>query len=229
MSRVHVVLVTVLGVVLCGASVSGQDLSHYRGYVLNGTLASIAKAAGTRASDAKTLHERPAKIQELEWRPSFMRSGREPADPIRDVVFRFYDDQLFRIVIRYDRDRTEGLTPDDVIESIVGLYGIPILTNASASSTSPDGIDIRDSKIVAQWEDAAAVLTLFRGTYSREFQLVLISKALNAPAVAAMKEALRLDVEEAPRREIDLRARDAATARATQEKARLANKAAFRP
>ena len=47
---------------------SAQDLSRYRVYVLESSLESVIATSGARAADAKTLHERPAKIQELEWR-----------------------------------------------------------------------------------------------------------------------------------------------------------------
>jgi hypothetical protein len=58
---------------------------------------------------------------------------------------------------------------------------------------------------------------------------VLISKTLHPRARAAIKEALRLDTQEAPQRDRDRRAKEAADAHATNEKARAANKAAFKP
>ncbi len=227
---VRVLAVSVVGVVLAGSSISGQDLSRYRGYVLEGDLASVAKASGARAADAKTLHERPAKIQELQWRTPYVSAGTERADPVRDVVFGFCDGQLFRIVVSYDRDRMEGLTNDDVIESITATYGVPVLSSARTSGSAPLGAGVpMETTVVAQWEDASSLLTLLRGTYSPEFQLVLISKTLNARARDAIRDALRLDDEEAPQREIDRRKKDAVNARAVLDKARVVNKAAFRP
>ena len=232
MISVRVVTVLGLGVILAGTSIAGQgsDLTRYRGYVLQGNLASVAKAGGIRATDAKTLHERPARIQQIEWRAPYVSAGMALADPVRDVVFSFSDDQLFRIVVRYERDRMEGLTNDDVIESLVGIYGVPVLSSARTSGGAAIDVDApRDTTVVARWEDPSSSVTLFRGTYSPEFQLVLISKALNARAGNARDEAVRLDTQEAPQREIDQRNKDAANARAAQEKARAANKAAFRP
>ncbi|MGH9345864.1 MAG: hypothetical protein ACRD26_01225 [Vicinamibacterales bacterium] len=47
-------------------------MSRYRVYVLGSSLDSVITASGVRAASAKTLHERPAVIQELEWRaPAF--------------------------------------------------------------------------------------------------------------------------------------------------------------
>jgi hypothetical protein len=86
-----------------------------------------------------------------------------------------------------------------------------------------------DPIVVARWEDAVSVLTLTRGTYPPELQLILISKALNASARSAIKEALLLDAQEAPIRALDLRKKEAADARVAGQKARVVNKAAFRP
>ena len=62
--------VFVIAVVLVSSSrlASAQDLSRYRAYVLESSVESVIAASGARAADARTLHERPAKIQELEWR-----------------------------------------------------------------------------------------------------------------------------------------------------------------
>jgi hypothetical protein len=232
MISVRLVTVLSLGVILAGASIAGQgaDLTRYRGFVLQGNLASVAKAGGIRATDAKTLHERPARIQQIEWRAPYVSASTALADPVRDVVFSFSDDQLFRIVVRYERDRMEGLTNDDVIESLVGIYGVPVLSSARTNGNVSIDVDApRDTTVVARWEDPSASVTLFRGTYLPEFQLVLISKALNSRAGNARDEAVRLDTQEAPQREIDQRNKDAANALAAKEKARAVNKAAFRP
>ena len=104
---------------------SAQDLSRYRVYVLESSLESVVAASGARAADTKTLHERPAKIQELEWRAPYASSGGEMADPVRGAVFAFCDDALYQIVVSYDRDRTNGLTNSEIIESLTALYGNP--------------------------------------------------------------------------------------------------------
>jgi hypothetical protein len=230
MISVRLLAIAVCGVILNGPSISGQDLSRYREYALESSLASVLKASGARADDVKTLHERPAKIQELEWRAPYVFTGTERPDPVRGAVFGFYNDQLFQIVITYDRERMEGLTNEDLIESISATYGMPVLASARTTRSAAAGPDVLvDTVAVARWEDAASSLTLFRSTYSRECQLVLISKTLKTRARTATREGLRLDAREAPQREIDQRKKDVADARAAQEKARLQNKAAFKP
>ena len=59
---------------------SAQELSRYRAYILESSLESVISVSGARAADVKTLHERPAKIQELEWRAR--TSGPGPNWPI---------------------------------------------------------------------------------------------------------------------------------------------------
>ena len=62
-----------------------QDLSRYRAYVLESSLESVLAASGARAPEAKTLHERPAKIQELEWRAPYGTTRDDVADPVRGI------------------------------------------------------------------------------------------------------------------------------------------------
>lgn len=229
MLSLRIVSVVSLGCMLAGQSAIAEAPFRYREYALESSVASVVRISGARAADTKTPHARPAKIQELAWRAPYVRSGSELADPVRDVLFSFYDDQLYQVVVTYDRDRMDGLTNDDVIEAVSTTYGVPLLRHTrSALDIQPAG-GRGDITVVAQWEDAASMLTLTRGTYSPQYQLMLISKTLNARARAAIKESLRLDTEEAPQREMDQRTREAADARAASQKARVFNKAAFRP
>jgi hypothetical protein len=204
---------------------SAQDLSRYRGYVLESSLASVVAASGARAPEVKTLHERPAKIQELQWRAPYASSGSASADPVRGAVFAFYDDALYQVVVNYDRDRTNGLTNNDVIESLAAVYGTPVLTPAR---TRPPAA-VHDAVVLAQWDSPASSLTLLRDAYSTEFQLVLTSKALSTRARDAIREAGRLDTIEAPRRELEERKKQVADAADARDKTRTTNKAAFRP
>jgi hypothetical protein len=229
MTGVRIVLIASLGVVLGGPSLVAQTPLGYRGYALESSVASVVEASGARTDAIRTLHERPARIQEVEWRVPYGQSGVELADPVRDVRFSFYDDKLYEIVVTYDHGRTAGLTPDDVIESLSAIYGRPLL---SSRGTAPNALpaDVSAStKIVATWGDSATRMTLTQGTYTPNYQLALISKTLDADARTAIKEALRLDKLEAPQRELDRRQRSVADATIASQKARGVNKAAFRP
>ena len=226
MTRLFVVAVASI-VVLGGSPLGAQELSRYRDYALESSVTSVATISKARESETKTLHERPARIQQLEWRAPYVTSGTEMADPVHDVLFSFCDDQLYQVVVTYDRDRMEGLTTADVLASLSTTYGVPVRKTAGPSALPVDLPP--DSMVVARWEDAASLVILTRGSYSPQFQLMLISKALNTRARAAIKQALRLETQEAPQRERDQRKKESADALAASQKARVVNKAAFRP
>jgi hypothetical protein len=213
-------------VVLGAHPVAAQDLSHYRAYTLESSVAEVVKTSEARESDVKVLHERPARIQQLQWHPGYVLRGTEGADPVQDITFRFYNGALYQLVVTYDRERMEGITADDVIASMSAAYGIPQLRPAGARNASADVA--ADATVIARWDDQSGLLTLTRGSYPPQYQLTLTSKSLNGPARAAIKEAGRLDAKEAPQRELDQRNKQAADARAVSEKARVMNKAAFR-
>jgi len=224
MNTVRVFLVAVV-IVLSSQVASAQALSGYRAYVLDSSLESVIAASGARASDTRTLHERPAKIQELEWRTPYARSGSESVDPVKGITFSFVDDALYQVLVNYDADRTDGLTNTEIIDSLTTVYGTPVLR-----STRNRPLDARpDTVVVAQWDGAGSSLTLLRGVYTPEFQLLLTSKTLGTRARGAIREAARLDTADAPRRELEQRKKDAADAVAARDKIRAANKAAFRP
>lgn len=230
MTGARVVAIASLGFVFGGQPLVAQEPLAYRGYALESSVASVVKVSGTRSDDTRTLHERPGRIQEVRWRAPYAPSGSGLADPVRDVRFSFYDDKLYQIVVTYDRDRTEGLTDADVIESLSETYGIPILSSRGTGRESlPADVAADDRTVVAQWEDARAILTLMQTTYPPQYQLVLISKALNASAGTAIKESVRLDAQEAPQRELDRREKNITDARVATQKVRVVNKAAFRP
>jgi len=224
MNSARVFLVAAL-VVLSSQFAAAQDLSRYRVYALDSSLDSVLTASGARAADMKTLHERPAKIQELEWRASYVRSGTEQADPVRGLIFSFCDDALYQVLVNYDTDRTSGLTNSDIVDSLTATYGPPVLR--SSRNRPLDATP--DSVVLAQWDSAGSSLTLLRGVYSPEFQLILTAKALSTRARGAIREAARLDTAEAPRRELEQRKKEAAEATAARDKLRATNKAAFRP
>ena len=220
--------VIVVGVILSGHIVSAQDMSRYRAYALDSSIESVIAASGARSSDVKTLHERPAIIQELQWRVPYLNSTATLADPVREITFTFYNDALYQVVVQYDRYRTEGLTNTDIIEALSAAYGPPVLASTRLR-VSPPADASPDSIVLAQWDSGESRLTLIREPYTPEFQLMLISTSLSARAWAAIEEATRLDIVEAPRREAERREKEANEARAARDKTRMTNKTAFRP
>jgi hypothetical protein len=226
MTSIRGIAVTTVVALLSVEALVAETPFQYRDYALASSVASVMKISNTREDRVKTLHDRPARIQELEWRAPYVSSGTELADPVRDILFSFFDDQLYQIVVTYDRDRIEGLTNDDLMETLSATYGVPLLRHSRAAAPADRA---EDATVVARWEDAATIVTLTRGTYSPQVRLVLHSKTLNAPARAAITEALRLDTQQAPQREQDQRNKEVADARVASQKTRVVNKAAFKP
>ena len=204
------------------------DLSRYRDFQFGETLPALAKQAGLALSDAKLIHERPAVMQELEW-PIWLGTGSAPqTDPVKTILFSFYNGELFRIVVNYDRDETEGLTSEDMIEAISAKYGTatkPLSTEIAFSSSQV----YNDSElIIARWEDSQYSFNLYRSTYQPTFGMIAFSKKLDALARAATAEANRLDAQTAPQREIQRQQGEDEKNRESLEKARQANKRNFR-
>jgi hypothetical protein len=182
-------------------------------------------------TETKTIHQRPALIQELQWRPSnFMTGSSAPrTDPVQQIVFTFYNDQLFKLVINYDRQRTDGLTDADMVEAISTAYGPPMTPDAKKSRLVASQMEGEFGTPVARWGDADYSVVLYRSSYASDFRAIVTSPRLEAMARIADAQAVKLDEREAPERENARQKKQADDDRAAQEKARLANKAAFRP
>lgn len=202
------------------------DLSRYRDFQLGVDLATVAKQAGSDPAQAKVIHSRPALIQELDWRPQPFGST-SGKDPAQNVVFSFYNGELFRIAVDYDRYQTEGLTVDDFVDAISMVYG-PATKPMAPAKVAPGSYSDQE-EILAQWQDSQYRFDLMRSSYAPTYKLVGIMKRLEVSAQAATLEAKRLDDQEAPQREAARLASEEEAAKANMEKARLVNKPNFRP
>ncbi len=203
-----------------------QDLSRYGAVQLGTDLATVAKQTGLSPTQKKVIHGRPVLIQQLEWRSDAVGSSAAKATS-KDVVFSFYDGQLFRIVVKYDGRETEGLTAEDMVEAVSRTYGVATHTTASAKTSAGRYSD--EEQVLAQWDDAKHHFDLIRSSYGGRYSLAGVLKRLEEPAATALAEAARLDNNEAPQREIDRIAAQAESDRLKLEKARIANKPNFKP
>jgi hypothetical protein len=218
--------ISILWTVLASPLAYAADLSGYRDFQFGMNLPAVAKLAGMNSSEARLIHQRPELIQELNWQPG-RSSGLSPdAGAVKDVLFSFCNDELFRIVVNYDRFRTEGLTAEDMIEAISAKYGTAARPAAEIIFPS---IYNETVKVIARWEDPQYSFNLVRSSYQPVFALVLYSKRLDARAQTAVTEALRLDEQEAPRREAERQRKQDEENHVKDEKARLANIVSFRP
>ncbi len=189
----------VLTLAMMPASSWAADLSSYRNFQFGTSLATVAKQANTNPSQARVIQRRPALIEELEWRPKPSITSSSIPEPAKEVVFSFYDGELFRIVVNYDRYETEGLTAADIIDAISVSYGTA--TRASALTKSPQSPYGDREDALAQWQDSQYRFELIRPSYGPSFRLTGVLKKLEAPVQAAILEAKRLDDEEAPKKE----------------------------
>jgi hypothetical protein len=223
--------VGVLGLVLCGTAASAQDLGRYREFELGTDVAVVSTVTGTAASDLKVIHDRPALIQELTWRPRYgaRRAVSPDTESVEQVVFGFHDGRLFRITVDYDREQTKGLIDADMVEAISAVYGPQGKPSVSRKRPAPS-LDDDPGTPIAQWGNADNSVMLYRlSSYATSFRLVVTAEPIAALARTDTARALVLDAREAPQREAARQKKEAEDRLAAEEKARSTNKATFRP
>ena len=101
----------------------GQDLSKYRHFTFGMSLTRVLERTDQKMADAKVLHGRPALIQELTWWPPNLPGTSFRSDSIEQILLSFYNAELYKIYVTYDRTSTEGLTAEDMVKSISAKYG----------------------------------------------------------------------------------------------------------
>ena len=232
MKNTHLLALSIVGIVFLSNRISAQDLSTYRDFHVGMSLAAVATQAAI-APEPLVLQKRPALIQELTWQPQLgLRST--GGDSVKKIQFGFYNGQLFRLVVTYDRDRTEGLTAEDMIAAISATYGLPLLPTTQLMPSAVAGVPGSqslndDDKVLASWGDSEHAIDLFQSPYQKVFGLVVRSKPIDVLAHSSMVEGARLDAEEAPQREIDRQQKATEDKRIRSEAARESNKQTFRP
>ena len=217
--------------ILCGSVATAQDFGRYRDFELGSAVAVVSTLTGVAESALKPVHQRPALIQELTWRP---RRGVRPApsgdlESVEQMVFDFHEDRLFRVTVDYDRKQTEGLTDADMTEAISRIYGSPTGLVAPPRRQSPTPFDGLGTRL-AEWGNELHSVALYRqSTYATAFRLVITDEPIAARARSAAAQAKVLDAREAPQREAARQQKEADDRRAEEEKARVINKPVFRP
>jgi hypothetical protein len=211
--------VGVIGFVVYGSGVAAQDFGRYREFELGSAVAAVSTLTGVATSELKGIHQRPAVIQELTWRPPYgaRRSPIADIESVEQMIFDFYDDRLYR------------LTDADMIEAISAVYGSPIRPVGPRRGQSTAPYDDAGTRI-AQWGNESNSVALYRlSSYATTFKLVMTAEPAAALARTAAARAVVLDAREAPQREAAREKKEADDRRAAEEKARVTNKATFRP
>ena len=221
MINARIPILSATALMLLSATLYAGDLSQYRQFQLNSDLPEVATQAGMKLAQAKTVHHRPATIQELTWPAEY-------GDSVKEIQFSFYSGELFRMIVEYDRQNTLGLTADDLVKALSTTYG-EVMDLSGQTIQSSDYDRSKGVNALARWEDSDWSFNLVRFKYESSFSLVALSKRLEASAQEAVLEALRLDRIEAPQRRLERQQSDADEQLLQQEKSRLANRPGFRP
>jgi hypothetical protein len=226
MTNTRILTIPILCAMVGTSILYAGDFSSYRGLRFGMNLSAAAEQAGKKPSEARLVHQRPALIQEIEWLPRSFSGSPFQADPFGEGLLCFYNGELYRIVVTYDRHKVEGMTASDMIQAISATYGIATRPAAQVPYHSNYG---EVAEVIARWEDTEYAYNLVRTGDQSSFALILYSKRLDALAQAAIMEAARLDVQEAPQREIERQNKQEAAAQLVLDKARSVNKPNFRP
>jgi hypothetical protein len=202
----------------------GQDLSKYRHFTFGMSLTRVLERTNQKMADVKVIHGRPLLIQELTWWPPNLPGTSFRSDTVEQILFSFYNAELYKIFVTYDRTSTEGLTAEDMVKSISAKYGPATSVKPEVDSATNERYDMKQ-KPVATWEDSQYSFNLVRSSFSGSFELLIYSKRLNAEAEVALAEAVKLEKQEEPQREAERQKKQAGDLEATRQK----NQKSFRP
>jgi hypothetical protein len=221
---------TCAAVVLIGAwPLAAADLEQYRGFRLgSSTAAALTVSGAVSPRDLKTTLLQPELLQELEWRPPLHCDWvGSTCDPVRRVILSFVADHLGRIVVEYERSRTEGLSRADMVKALSVAYGPPDrLPSREGGRSENDALD--GAAVVARWRTTETVVTLQRNDYIGGYVLVVASVRLERRARQAQAAWALINGQEAAAGDAALLGIRANAAREA-ERTRSANKASFTP
>src|SRR5467141_558159 len=218
-------LILCLGAVLLAApALRGQDFSKYRDFSLGTSLASVLKLTDKKLTDVNVTHGGPPLFQEVTWWPPNVPGNSFRADSVEQILFSFYNGELYKITVTYDQTSTEGLTSQDMVKSIAETYGPATSVAPEIDSTTIERYDAKQ-KPVASWEDSQYSFNLVRSSFTDRFGLVICSKRVNSEAELAIVEAVRLDKEDGPKKEAERRKKLTDDLEAARQK----NQKKFRP
>ncbi len=218
-------IVSLAMILLCATVIHGQDLSKYRNFSFGMSLAELSNQVDQKPLQTRLIHKRPAVIQELTWWPKDSSGSLARVEPVWQVLFTFYNGELYRVLVTYDRQATKGMTVEDMVESISAQYGVATRPNAPISFPTNELYRSTET-VVARWEDSQYSVNLFRSSFLNSFGLIMFSKPLDTQVRAALAESIKLEGQgEGPQKEIDRQK----TETDILEVARQKNRKAFRP
>jgi hypothetical protein len=185
-ASVRRVIVVALCLAVSAASLlTAQTRLRYRTYEMGDDLRSIAQQIGVPSPPGLVLPRPLGVVEELKWRAEYVRRGTASSgDPVARLVFSFYEDQLFRIVIDYSPDRTEGMTEADLVAAVSKVYGPPAKRSQPADRAGSHP-QLADDVVIAEWTESAYQLALLTVPGQSAFRMIVSSPRLEALARAA--------------------------------------------
>jgi hypothetical protein len=220
MKTIHGTVLCFFALLLTAPLLCGQDLSKYRHFTIGMSLTRLLERTEQKMADVNVMHSRPALIQELTWWPSSLPGTPLRPDSVEQMLFSFYNGELYKMSVTYDLSSTQGLTAEDMVKAFTAKYG-PATYVALAIDFRPN----ERQEPVASWEDSQYSFSLVRSSFTGGFQLVIYSKKVNAEAELALAEAAKLDKQEGPQREAARLKKETVDLAVT----RLKNQKSFRP
>jgi hypothetical protein len=224
MKTLHSSILCLVALLLLTPLLRSQDLSKYRHFTVGMSLTKLLERTDQKMTDVKMIHNRPALIQELTWWPPNVPGTSLRSDSVEQILFSFYNGELYKISVTYDRPSTEGLTEEDMVKSISAKYGAATIVAPEIDSALSDRYNSKQ-KPVASWEDAQYSFSLVRSSFGDALGLVAFSKRVNAQAELAIAEALKLDEQEGPKRDAELQKKQMDDLEMVRQK----NQKSFRP
>src|SRR5713226_5042063 len=206
-------------ILLSAPLIRGQDLSRYRNFSFGMSFVELSKQVDSQPLQTKLIQKRPAVIQELTWWPRESSGSSLQAEPIWQVLFTFYNGQLYRILVTYDRRATEGLRVEDMVEAISAKYGTATRPDAQISFPTNELYGSTE-KVIARWEDSQYSVNLFRSSLLNSFGLVMFSKGLDGQAEAAISESVKLEGREDLQKESERQKKEADNLEVARQKNR---------
>jgi hypothetical protein len=181
-------------------AIHGQDLSKYRTFSFGATLPDLAKQVDAKPADATVVHEHPALIEELTWRPTQPLNATLRAEPVQKVLFSFYNGTLYRMLVTYDIPATKGLTDEDMIKVVSAQYG-PATRPVADVSFPTEPSYRKTERVIARWEDSQYSFNLLRSYWSNAFEIVMFAKQMDAQAGISIAESVKLEQQQAPQKQ----------------------------
>jgi len=198
MNKIRVSIFCLVVLLIVAPMLCAQDLSQYRTFSLGTNLAGVLRHTEQKLADVKVIQSRPALIQELAWRPVNLSATALRPDSVEQILFSFYNGELYKMSVTYAPSSIEGLTADDIVTSISTKYGDATIIAVAIDAPAGEGL-----QPVASWDNSQYSVKLMRSSLRGGFELAIYFKRINAEAELALAEAVKLENQEAPQREAE--------------------------